>query len=104
MSDLVKQGNELISYFSVKYQSIYKDKPLINRNTAKWSARDLIESFGMDACLKAVDWYFYVKNDGHNWNWFANNMEKLYIARVEKEKDDMNRKINRARARAWLNG
>jgi len=104
MSDIVKQGNELINYFIVKYQEVHKDRPLINKNTAKWSARDLVDSFGIDSCMKAVDWYFYVKQDNHSWNWFATNMEKLYIARVEKEKDDMNRKVNRARARAWLNG
>lgn len=104
MGDIVKEGNELITYFVAKYQAHYNERPLINRNTAKWAARDLVESFGVDSCLQSIDWYFYVKQDGHSWNWFANNMEKLYTARIEKIKDDQQRKTNRARARAWLNG
>jgi hypothetical protein len=104
MGDIVKEGNELINYFTVKYQDQYKTRPIINRNTAKWAARDLVDSFGINECLHAVDWYFYVKQEGHSWNWFVNNMEKLYNARFEKLKDDEQRKVNRARARAWLNG
>lgn len=104
MGDIIKEGNELMNYFIVKYQAQYSIRPLINKNTAKWSARDLVESFGIDACMKAVDWYFYVKNDSHSWNWFANNMEKLYIARIEKEKDDEQRRVGRIKAKAWLNG
>jgi hypothetical protein len=104
VSDLIKQGNDLINYFISKYQSVYQDKPIINKNTAKWAARDLVDSFGNDNCIKAVDWYFYVKDSNHSWNWFTGNMEKLHIARIEKERDDMQRKVSRQRARAWLNG
>jgi hypothetical protein len=104
MSDLIRLGNDLISYYSLKYSSVYGNKPLINKNTAKWAARDLVESFGFDECQKAVDWYFHVKDRGHDWSWFTLNMEKLYQARKDKERDDQERKINRSRARAWLNG
>lgn len=104
MSDVVKEGNELITYFNAKYLERYNSRPIINKNTAKWAARDLIDSFGIDTCLLAIDWYFYVKSEGHSWNWFTNNMEKLVVARLEKSKDDEQRKVNRARARAWLNG
>jgi hypothetical protein len=104
MTDLIKLGNELINYYVVKYQEVYGSRPIINRNTAKWAARDLVESFGIDECQKCIDWYFYVKDTGHNWNWLASNMESLYNARKTKERDDKERKVNRMRARAWLNG
>lgn len=103
MTDLVKQGNSLIGYFVSSYQKNNLTKPLVNRNTAKWAARDIIESFGYDECKRAIDWYFYVKDSGHDWNWYANNVEKLISARHENEEDAKIRRENRKRARAWLN-
>lgn len=103
MSDLIKLGNDIINYYSASYQKVYGTKPIINKNTAKWAARDLVDSFGFDECKKAVDWYFYVRDKGHDWSWFSSNMERLYFARKEKERDDEQRRVNRIRARAWLN-
>lgn len=103
MTDLVKQGNSLIGYFVSSYEDRYAKKPLVNRNTAKWAARDIIESFGIEECKKAIDWYFYVKDVGHDWTWYANNVDKLIAARKNKEQDDIIRQQNRRRARAWLN-
>jgi len=104
MSDVIKLGHSLISYFSSSYKSHYGSIPLINKNTAKWAARDIIDSFGFDECKDAVDWYFYVKETGHDWNWYVSNVEKLIAARKDKEIDDRIRRINRQKAKAWLNG
>ena len=104
MSDLIQQGDAIINYFITKYNQAYNAKPMINKNTAKWSARDIVDSFGLLECKNAVDWYFKVKDTGHDWNWYANNVERLILARRDKEKDDHNRKIGRAKARQWLNG
>ena len=103
MTDLVKQGNSLIGYFVSSYEKNNFAKPLVNRNTAKWAARDIIESFGYDECKGAVDWYFRVKESGHDWNWYANNVERLISARQEHERDAIIRRENRKRAKAWLN-
>jgi hypothetical protein len=103
MTDVIKQGKSLIDYFVQSYESLYHKKPLINRNTAKWAARDLVDSFGLEESKSAIDWYFYVKETGHDWSWYSNNIEKLIIARNQKEKDDRDRMENRERARAWLN-
>ena len=102
--DLIQQGNSLISYYVNKYNDLYNATPMINRNTAKWAARDIIESFGYNDCAEAIDWYFKVKERGHDWNWYTNNVEKLISARRDKERDDMERKVVRMRAREWLNG
>lgn len=102
MTDLIAKGKEIINYFSNAYEEKYQSKPKINRNTAKWAARDIVESFGIDDCCRAVDWYFYVKDTGHDWVWYANNVEKLIAARNEKIKDDEARRVARERARVWL--
>lgn len=103
MTDLVKQGNSLIGYFVSTYEKNHLKKPIVNRNTAKWAARDIIESFGIEECKKAIDWYFYVKDSGHDWAWYANNVDKLIVARRNQEEDNKIRKHNRERAKAWLN-
>lgn len=103
MTDLVAKGKEIIEYFSDAYQLKYGFKPKINRNTAKWAARDIVESFGIEDCRNAVDWYFKVKDAGHDWSWYANNTEKLIVARSQKIQDDMSRMVAREKARAWLN-
>jgi hypothetical protein len=103
MTDLVKQGNSLIGYYISQYEKKNFARPLINKNTAKWAARDIIESFGLEECKQAVDWYFHVKDSSHDWNWYTNNVEKLIAARRDKERDDIIRRENRIRARAWLN-
>lgn len=103
MTDLIKLGHSLISYYIAAYKDRYQSNPMINKNTAKWAARDIVDSFGFEECKDAVDWYFYVKPVGHDWNWYVSNVEKLIIARKEKEIDDRMRQENRQRARAWLN-
>jgi hypothetical protein len=102
MTDLIQKGKQIMDYFSTSYESRYGSKPLINRNTAKWASRDIVESFGVDDCKKAIDWYFQVKDTGHDWLWYANNIEKLIAARKLKEEDDKARKVAREKARAWL--
>ena len=102
MSDLIQQGHTLINYYISHYTSRYEAKPLINKNTAKWAARDIVDSFGLEDCKKAVDWYFSVKQSGHDWSWYCNNVERLIVARKDKEQDDYQRKITRMRAKQWL--
>jgi predicted AAA+ superfamily ATPase len=102
MSETIKEGKILIDYYVKSYESTHGNKPLINRNTAKWAARDLIDSFGLHESQRAVDWYFYVKDSGHDWIWYTNNVEKLISARKQKEDDDKARKVAREKARVWL--
>jgi hypothetical protein len=102
MTDLVQKGKTVMDYFSTVYEDRHGSKPLINRNTAKWAARDVVESFGLDECKDAIDWYFRVKEGSHDWGWYANNVEKLIAARKAKEEDDIARRVAREKARAWL--
>jgi hypothetical protein len=74
----------------------------LNRNTAKWAARDIIDSFGMDECLSAIDWYFNVKPSNHDWTWYANNVEKLLEARDDYTEDVKLRKERLLKAKEWL--
>lgn len=102
MVDLIKQGRDLINYYVACYESKYYEKPLVNRNTAKWAARDVVESFGLEECKKACDWYFKVKEAGHDWSWYAANTDKLISAYRLKQKDDVDRRVARDRAKVWL--
>lgn len=103
MTDLIAKGREIIDYFSKAYESKHGSKPKINRNTAKWAARDIVESFGIADCRHAVDWYFQVKDAGQEWSWYANNVDRLIDARNQKIADDEARRVAREKARAWLN-
>jgi len=98
-----KLSTDLMNYFAKSYESSNGSKLRLNRNTAKWAARDIIESFGYDECVSAIDWYFFVKQSGHDWNWYVTNAERLLEARDEHVKDKEFRKINRQKALEWLN-
>jgi hypothetical protein len=97
-----KLSTDLMSYYAKSYENKNGVKPRLNRNTAKWAARDIIDSFGMDECLSAIDWYFNVKPSNHDWTWYANNVEKLLEARDDYTEDIKLRKERLLKAKEWL--
>lgn len=97
-----QQSNDLMNLYAKEYEKSTGSKLRLNRNTAKWAARDIIDSFGYDECINAVNWYFSVKDSGYDWNWFVNNTEKLLEARQDYNDDLEFRKQMRQKAKEWL--
>lgn len=73
----------------------------INMFSQQWAADALIESFGYDECIDAMDYYF-AANDNPDWTWFSYNIEKIMQAKQVYEDDQRVRAVNRERAKAWL--
>lgn len=67
----------------------------------QWTADALIDSFGYDECLEAMEYYFKVV-DKPDWTWFSYNMEKVIDARVNIENDLKVRAELREGAKKWL--
>lgn len=74
----------------------------INMFAQQWAADALIDSFGYDECVEAIDYYFKV-NNSPDWTWFTYNVEKVIASMKAEEEDQRIRAVNRARARVWLN-
>lgn len=75
----------------------------INMFAQQWAADALIESFGYDECIEAMDYYFKI-NRTPDWTWFSYNAEKVIESKRLYDEDQRIRAINRRKARAWLDG
>ena len=98
MTATPKQSTELMTYFAKTCPSA----PRFNRATAKWAARDLIDSYGMDTCRKAIQWYGRV-NRSPDWNGFIRSADacvrEMELYNADKEK----RRKFRSIADEWRN-
>lgn len=99
---LLKQATELLRFYQVQYKEYHGRPPLVNMHKDKWSARDLVESFGLDRCKAGVLWYFKVRT-AHDWQTFANGCHN-YIAESEAvAADKAKRAAQRRAANEWRN-
>jgi len=76
--------------------------PNINDFKEQWAADALIESYGYDNCLDALDYYIRI-NDAPNWSWFSYNIDKVVAAMEARDEDDRIRQLLRKRAKEWVN-
>lgn len=98
-----QESNKLMSLFNAKYKQTFGKTYRLNRNTAKWAARDIIDSFGYDDCAAGMEWAFRVRLDEFTWEWFAGNIDRLLAAKQIAERDEQARVDRRKRAKEWLN-
>lgn len=66
-----------------------------NRNTAKWAAQDLIDSYGVDHVREILHWYASINPQAPTFGKFANKFEELESALREKRQSDAARAFNR---------
>ena len=91
----------LISEYQKRYREKYGVTPEINKFKEKWAAQDLLDSFGLDRCVIALDTQFDCEVP-HTWIYFARNCDKLleHVDAVEKDLEE--RRRARELAKAWL--
>lgn len=73
----------------------------INMFAQQWAADALIDSFGYDSCLNAIDYYVRV-NKSPDWQWLTYNMEKVLQSMKMEEEDIKTRAALREGAKKWL--
>ena len=96
-----KDRMALLSRYSKFYTAKYEQKPSLNLNVEQWASDALIESYGLGACYDILEYYFSVAQSP-TWNYFAYNTEKIFQAKLEKEKDLKEREERRRMAKEWL--
>lgn len=98
MTATPKQGTDLMNFFATNA------KVKFNRATAKWAARELVDSYGMDKCKEAILWYTRtVKQSGRHpdWNHFVRVAGDCINQSEAHAADIARRKKFRAQAQEW---
>lgn len=90
----------LMTYFTKKSKARGINEQ-INQFAGQWAADALIESYGYDTIISAIDFHFKV-SPRPNWTWFTYNADKVVAAQQEYELDQVNRLVAREKAKEWL--
>jgi hypothetical protein len=90
----------LMNKFKKKLQESGKNQE-INLFSQQWAADAMIDSYGYDECLNAIDYYFSV-SASPDWTWFTYNSEKVIQSRRQQEDDAQLRRKLRVGAKKWL--
>jgi hypothetical protein len=90
----------LMNKFKKKLQESGKSQD-INLFSQQWAADAMIDSYGYDQCLEAIEYYFSI-SASPDWTWFAYNSEKVIQSRRQDNEDRELRKKLRAGAKKWL--
>lgn len=97
-----KDRMALLSRYGKLHLQKYEQKANLNLNVEQWASDALVESYGIGTCYDLLDYYFNVAQSP-SWNYFAYNTEKIFQAKLDKEKDDKERAERRRMAKDWLN-
>ena len=73
----------------------------INKYNEQWAADALLESFSFDDLIRSMNYYFAVSGNP-TWKGFANSVDRIIKAMIEKEMDDKLRAERRRMAKEWL--
>lgn len=98
----IKQATELMNYYTQVHRQHSSAPPMFNRAVEKWAARELIESFGLEKCMEAVDWYFKV-NKRPDWKGYVRSCGDCITESGLVHADTEKRRSNRAVALEWRN-
>lgn len=79
-------------------RGMYSD---INIYSQQWAADAMIESYGYDETLDAIEYYFSVSSSP-DWTWFTYNSDKVIQSKRAEEEDKRVRAKMRAKAKEWL--
>lgn len=96
-----KERMALLSRYGKLHLQKYEQKANLNLNVEQWASDALVESYGIGVCYDLLDYYFAVAQSP-SWNYFAYNTEKIFQAKLDKEKDDKERIERRRMAKEWL--
>lgn len=96
-----KQPYAVISRYKALYKSATGRTAELNVFKEKWAAADLIESFGYERVILALEYMFQV-SDKVSWTYFTRNCEKILRYYDEVQADLADRMIARKLAKEWL--
>ena len=96
-----KDRMALLGTYAKHHKVKYGQQPSINKWTEQWSADAIIESYGLGTCYDLLEYYFKVAQNP-SWNFFSYNAEKIWNAKIDKEKDNFERLERRRKAKEWL--
>ena len=83
----------LTTYYLAKYQERYKNKPLVNRNKARWGFDGILEDMSASNARELLDFYMGAESSNrHSLEWFFYNYDKLAEKKVAYEKDAADRR------------
>ena len=103
----VQQCHAMVDYYIKAYSARYEEKPIVNRNTARWGFDGILRSMPTPEAKKLVDYYFETESPNqHSADWLFRNYDKLLIAMRDTEADRKERARLRAeskkRTEEWL--
>lgn len=73
----------------------------INIYAQQWAADAMIDSYGYDETIDAIEYYFSISSSP-DWTWFVYNSEKVIQSKKAEEQDKIIRKKLRDKAKEWL--
>lgn len=91
----------IISKFKKAASDKGKQLQPINMYSQQWAADAMIESYGFDKTVEAIEYYFTV-SASPDWTWFAYNSDRLIQSMAEQDEDEKLRARLRAGAKKWL--
>jgi hypothetical protein len=87
-----------------RFQKHLKERNIsaeINIYSQQWAADAMIESYGYEKTMDAIEYYFSI-SASPDWNWFAYNSDKVIQSKRLEEEDKAVRAKLRAGAKKWL--
>lgn len=95
-----KTCHALTTYYLNGYQGKYGQKPVVNRNKARWGFDSVLEDLKPAAVMKLIDFYFSTSSTTrHSLEWFFYNYDKLIEKKAEYDRDEADRKKLREESR-----
>lgn len=96
-----KLSYALISKYEAAYKKKYGKPVALNRHKEKWASEDLIESYGFDEVVSAMEYMFEV-GQKTSWQYFVRNCGTILNYREEVKRDLEERSERRRQAKEWL--
>lgn len=101
-----QQCHAMITYFAKQYEQKVGDKPLVNRNRARWGFESMLMDYTSEQARVLVD--FYLEHwDRATMDWFLYNYEKVDQALQEHNENELatakRRKVTEQRLEEWRN-
>lgn len=82
----------MTTYYLSEYQNKYNQKPVVNRNKARWGFDSVLQDLSANQAKLLIDFYLEtVSTNRHSLEWFFYNYDKLIDRKAQYEKDEADR-------------
>lgn len=88
-----QQAHTLTTYYMKKYEERYGEKPIVNRNSARWSWDNMMQDMTPVEIKELLDYYFASNSvKAHDLSNFFYNYDKILLSKKQYEEDRVDRK------------